>query len=94
MVSKLPDGAMLYGSSNKVNNEIWTIQDRVLCVQSTPEVNSKYINDLIINKLYDIGKLDDNQKQQGIELLNDENKPMSRHFLLKIMLNFLKTPHS
>ena len=60
MVAKLPDKAILHGSSNRCHNEIWTIADRVLCLQSSPELNTTYIKELIINKLYDVGKLDDN----------------------------------
>mgnify|MGYP000040867499 FL=1 len=59
MVSKLPEGAVLCGISQRTHNEIWTIADRVLCLQSSPEVNSTFIKELIINKLYDIGKIDD-----------------------------------
>ena len=93
MVSKLPEGAVLHGSSNRTHNEIWTISDRVLCMQSSPEVNTTYIKELILKQLYDIGKLDDTQKSQGIEQLNDEMKPMSRHFIVKCMHEFLKTPN-
>ena len=62
MVAKLPEGAVLHGSSNRAHNEIWTVADRVLCIQSSPELNASYIKELIINKLYDVGKLDDNYK--------------------------------
>jgi GMP synthase-like glutamine amidotransferase len=32
MVSKLPDGAVLHGSSTRAHNELWTIADRVFCI--------------------------------------------------------------
>jgi hypothetical protein len=94
MVSKLPEGAVLHGSSNRTHNEIWTLSDRVLCMQSSPERNIFLIKELIINKLYDVGKLDDNQKSKDIEQLNDEMKPLSSHFMIKIINNFLKMPNS
>jgi GMP synthase-like glutamine amidotransferase len=66
-VSELPKEAQVLGHSTKTQNEIWQIPNRVLCFQSSPEINKTYIKELIINKLYDIGKLDDNQKNQSLE---------------------------
>lgn len=79
--------------SNRTQNEIWTIKDRVLCFQCSPEINKTYIKELIINKLYDVGKLDDNQKNASIEQLEDMMIPISRHFILKCLEMFLKTPN-
>ena len=62
-------------------------------MQGSPEINKTYIKELIINKLYDVGKLDDNQKNQSLEQLEDGLVPISRHFLLKCMVYFLKVPN-
>jgi len=59
-------------------------------LQSSPEVNTTYIKELIINKLYDIGKLDDMQKSMGLDQLVDEMTPISRHFILKCICEYLK----
>ena len=69
------------------------MKDRVLCFQSSPEINKTYIKELIINKLYDVGKLDDNQKNASIEQLEDMMIPISRHFILKCVEMFLKSPN-
>lgn len=54
-VSKLPDGAVTLASSMTSHNEMWTIDDRVLCIMSSPEYNTTFIKELIINKLYEAG---------------------------------------
>ena len=94
MVSKLPEGASLQGSSNRTHNEIWTIGDRVFAMQSSPELNVQYIKDLVIMKLYDIGKLDDTQMNLCLEQLLEEMIPISRHFMLKCIYSFIKTPNN
>ena len=68
--------------------------DRVLCIQSNPEINKTYIKELIINKLYDVGKLDDNEKTKALDGLDEMLIPISRHFILKCMFNFLKIPNN
>lgn len=93
MVSKLPDGAELLGSSIRTHNEIWTIPDRILGIQSSPEVNKYYIKELIITKLYETGKLDEGLRNQSIEQLEYELIPSSRHIILKCMNKFIKDPN-
>ena len=61
-VAMLPQGAVNLGYSDRTENEIWRIDDRVLCVQSHPEFNANYIEEMIINKMYDTGELDDMKK--------------------------------
>jgi hypothetical protein len=43
IVSKLPEGAILHGISDRSVNEVWTIDENVLCFQSSPEINKVYI---------------------------------------------------
>ena len=81
------------GASNTTQNEIWHIEDRVLGIQSNPEINKTYIKELIINKLYDVGKLDDNQKNLALDGLDEVLIPISRHFILKCMFYFIKMPN-
>jgi hypothetical protein len=52
-----------------------------------------FIKELIVNKLYDSGKIDDNQKNQMFEKLEDVSIPMSRHFMLKCIHSFIKLPN-
>lgn len=54
-VTKMPKGARRLGSSEKSKNEIWTLDNRVLCLQFHPEYNTFFIEELIINKMYDVG---------------------------------------
>jgi GMP synthase-like glutamine amidotransferase len=44
-VAKLPPGASMCGSSPRGANEIWRINDRVLCIQSHPEFNVHLIKE-------------------------------------------------
>ena len=62
-------------------------------MQSSPEVNRTYIKNRIIEKLYDEGKLDDHQKNKSLDELDGEFIPISRHFILKCLNSFLKTPN-
>jgi len=66
-VVELPPEAILHGSSDRTRVEIWTLKDRIFSMQAHPELNSSLIEDLVINKLYDIGKLDDNLKNEALE---------------------------
>ena len=66
-MTKLPDEAILHGSSDRTKHELWTIGDRILSMQPHPELNSYLLEILIINKLYDLGRLDDNMKNEALE---------------------------
>ena len=46
---------------------MWTKQDRVLCMMSSPDYNQTFIKELIINKLYEVGQLDENQKNNSYD---------------------------
>lgn len=74
--------------------EIWHISDRVLCFQGSPELNKTFVKELVINKLYDNGKIDDKLKNTSLEQVEDDLIPNSRHFALKIVKEFLKTPNN
>jgi GMP synthase-like glutamine amidotransferase len=74
-VKKLPEGAVLLGSSSTTLQELWSIEDRVLGCQSSPEFNFTYIRELIINKLYEMGHLDENQKNANLEAIITEKIP-------------------
>lgn len=93
-VAELPKEAQTLGYSALNQNEIWHISDRVLCIQSNPEINKTYIKELIINKLYDVGKLDDNEKNKALDGLDEVMIPISRHFILKCIFNFMKIPNA
>ena len=43
-VVALPEGAQLHASSERTENEIYTIADRVLCLQCHPELNAEFMN--------------------------------------------------
>ena len=92
-LQRLPEGSQIYGESSRTHNEIWGINDRVLCFQSSPEINKTFVKDLVINKLYDVGKIDDKIKNLSMEQVDDELIPNSRHFILKCIHRFIKTPN-
>ena len=70
-VTQLPKGSICLGSSEKTKNEIWTLDERVLCMQFHPEFNCYFIEELIINKMYDVGQLDDIQMTEALEQTKD-----------------------
>ena len=43
VVSKMPDRAVLLGSSNRTHHEMWMIPDQVLCFQASPEINVTFM---------------------------------------------------
>lgn len=92
-VQRLPADGKVQGESDRTPNEIWTLQDRVFCTQCSPEWNKNYIKELVINKLLDEGQLDDNRTKTCLELLDEESINLSRHFIMKCMVSFLKTPN-
>lgn len=59
------------GYSDRTENEIWKIEDRVFCLQTHPEFNANYIEELIVHRMYDDGRLDDMQKDEVLERIND-----------------------
>ena len=91
-VCLLPEGATLHASSKTTPTEIWSLGDRLFAMQCHPELTSFTIEELIINKLYDLGRLDDNLKQEALELVYDPEKPLARNMMLKIIYAFLKPP--
>ena len=61
-ISQLPENAVCLGSSERTENEIWKLGDRVLAIQSHPEFSAELIETLIINRIYDDGGINDMQK--------------------------------
>ena len=80
-VSVLPLGAVKLGYSDRTDHEIWKMDDRVLCIQSHPEFNASYIEELVINKMYEEGKLNDMQKDEVNEKVNDTDALLTRNVL-------------
>ena len=70
-VAVLPHGAVNLGYSDRTENEIWKIDNRVLAIQSHPEFNANYIEELIVSGMYDKGRLNDMQKDEVLERVND-----------------------
>lgn len=83
----------MLGQCTRCHYELWYIPERVLCIQSSPELNKTFVKELVINKLYDIGKIDDKLKNQSCEQVDDEMIPNSRHFLMKCIFNFTRLPN-
>ncbi len=59
-------------------------------MQSHPEFNAPYIIENIINKIHDLGKIDDTQAQEFIDVLTSGEMQLNRHLTLKIAYHFLK----
>jgi hypothetical protein len=89
-VKRLPPDSEVLAASKKTNIEMWALGSQVLGIQSHPEMNSFYIQDMIVTKLFDLGRLDDTQKKEALFALTDPSKPLSRNIMLKILYSFLK----
>jgi GMP synthase-like glutamine amidotransferase len=70
-VTKLPEGAVSMGSSLHSQNEVWSLDNRVLCMQAHPEQNVNFIEELIVSRLYDLGQLDDMLKNESLDRLRN-----------------------
>ena len=58
-------------------------------MQFHPEFNSYFIEELIINKMYDVGQLDDTQMTEALENTKDPQIPLTRNIINRIAFNFL-----
>lgn len=88
-VSRLPAEAVVGGSSKRTPHEIWTIGSRVLCIQAHPEFNAALIEAVIVNKMYDNGKLDDVQKHDCVARLHATTLVSTRNTMNSFVFNFL-----
>jgi len=58
-IVKFPEGACLYGKSERTNASVWCLGDRIFAVQSHPEFTSEFVKENIVDKLVQAEKLDD-----------------------------------
>ena len=58
-------------------------------MQFHPEFNCYFIEELIINKMYDVGQLDDTQMTESLERTKDPALPLTRNIINRIAFNFL-----
>ena len=58
-------------------------------MQFHPEFNSFFIEELIINKMYDVGQLDDMQKNEAIDRIKNYNLPFTRNLINQVIFNFI-----
>ena len=91
-VAKRPDQAVLYGSSDRTENEIWTIEDRVLSMQPHPELSTHIIQS-IITRLHEVKQMTDEQRKELEGLLYDPQYLLVRNIMMKIIFAFLKNQY-
>jgi hypothetical protein len=58
-------------------------------VQAHPVFNANIMHELIVNKLYENGKIDDPLKIKFIEDIYDSERPIMHNTLLKVIRAFL-----
>ncbi len=76
----------MHGVSARTDQPIlWGIGDRVLGMQAHPSFNTNIMHELIVNKLYEAGKIDDPIKLKFIDDIYDCERPIMRHTLLKVI---------
>jgi len=61
----------------------------VLGLQIPPSFNINIMHELIINKLYENGKIDDPLKTRFTDDIYDTDRPLMQHVLLKIIHSFM-----
>lgn len=88
-VAVLPQGAVNLAYSDRTENEIWMIDERVMAIQSHPEFNASFIEEMIVNKMYDVGKMDDMQKDEVLERLYSSDHYLTRNILSLFIFNFI-----
>lgn len=88
----LPEGAIVHGVSSRTGQTmIWTSDDnRIMGLHVHAKFNTNIMHDLIIVKLYENGKIDDVIKARLIEDIYDQERPLMRHTLLKVIHSFLQ----
>ena len=50
-------------------------------MQFHPEYNCHFIEELIINKMYDAGQLDDMQKNEAIDRIKNNELPLTKNLV-------------
>lgn len=63
--------------------------NRVLGLQIAPSFNINIMHELIINKLYENGKIDDPLKTRFTDDIYDTERPVMQHVLLKVIKAFM-----
>lgn len=89
---RLPEGGISHGYSTRTKQQIiWTLKgsNRVLGLQIPPSFNINIMHELIINKLYENGKIDDPLKTRFTDDIYDTERPLMQHVLLKIITAFM-----
>ena len=90
-VSVLPSGAVNLGYSDRTENEIWHVPDRVFAVQCHPEYSNSYMEEMILNKLYEDGLLNDMTRDEVMERINDSELSLTRSVLNLVIFAFIYT---
>ena len=86
------DTTIVHGVSSKTGQIIiWTTKDaRVMGLNTHSGFNTNMMHQLVVNKLYENGKIDDAIKMRFIEAIYDTEKSLTRHTILKVVETFLK----
>jgi hypothetical protein len=88
----LPPEAVVHGVSTRTQQPIiWTLKgnSRIFGLQAHPSFNTNIMHELIVNKLYENGKIDDPMKIKFIEDIYDPSRPIMHNTLLKVTRAFL-----
>lgn len=68
IVTRVPEGALVLGSSPRTPVEIFTLGENVLCIQGHPEMDHEMVRELIV-KRHERGMLDEERAQEGLASL-------------------------
>lgn len=86
IVTRLPEGALSLASSPRTPHEVFTLGDRVLCLQGHPELDEEALRNLIEKRLSK-NLLPEDRAREGLDSLKT---PPSRKFYEKWLRAFLR----
>lgn len=85
IATRLPPGAVTLASSSRTPHEIYTIGERILCLQGHPELDNEALRDLI-DKRHGRGLLDPERAAEGLRSLEqDPHRPFLQSWLRRFL---------
>ena len=88
----LPKDAQVHGKSVRTEHPIfWSLKSnsRILGIHAHPSFNTNIMHELIVNKLYENGKIDDPIKIKFMEDIYDSERPVMPNTMLKVIRSFI-----
>eukprot|EP00347_Sterkiella_histriomuscorum_P018325 403345936 len=85
-----PPNAIVHGSSQRTEVELYTIEDRVFTFQAHPEFSQHQMKEFVVNKMHKLGRMNDERREKLLKEFNDD-RLVNRQFILTVLRTFLKS---